>query len=109
MVEIADIFARDGDHIARVHIMPTDNEMNARIVVSGHSAETGENRTVVDAVVDGPAMPISLNARYLQDALKAVKTPNAVLKTTADVLPCVIRPADDSDFLQLIMPMNMKE
>ncbi len=105
----ADIFAREGNHSARVHILPADSEMSARIVVSGQSTETGENRAVVDAVVDGPAIPMDLNARFLQDALKAVKTPTAILETTAAVLPCVIYPADDTEFLQLIMPMQSKE
>ncbi|MFH1633137.1 MAG: DNA polymerase III subunit beta, partial [Chloroflexota bacterium] len=58
----ADIFAREGNHSARVHILPADSEMSARIVVSGQSTETGENRAVVDAVVDGPAIPMDLNA-----------------------------------------------
>ena len=105
----ADIFARNGDCATRVHILPVDSELSGRIVVSGQSAETGDNRAVVDAVVEGPAISIAFNTRFLQDALKAVKTPNVVLETTAASLPCVIRPTDDDEFLQVIMPLGLKE
>ncbi|MFH1632968.1 MAG: DNA polymerase III subunit beta [Chloroflexota bacterium] len=105
----ANIFARDGDYSAMVNIFPTDDDGTDRIVISGKSAETGGTNSVVDAVVNGGAVTTAFNVRFLQDALKAVKTPSVVLETMSAQGACVIRPVDNDTFLQMVMPMKTKE
>ena len=104
----AEIFAREGSHIARINITPGGEEMQPGAVeISGHSEETGFNQTVVDASVEGPALLIAFNVRFLREVLDVVKTPNVALETNAETSPGVIRPVGEDNFLHVIMPMHL--
>lgn len=107
----AEIFAREGSHIARLDIRPGSELQPGSVEISGQSEETGFNQNVVDASIEGPAMLIAFNVRFLREVLDVVRTPNVALETTADNLPGVIRPvgAQDgqTDFLHVIMPMHL--
>ncbi len=107
----AEIFAREGSHIARLDIRPGGELQPGTVEISGQSEETGFNQNVVDASIEGPALLIAFNVRFLREVLDVVHTPNVALETTADNLPGVIRPvgAQDGqvDFLHVIMPMHL--
>jgi DNA polymerase III subunit beta len=107
----AEIFAREGSHIARLNIKAGQEDMQPGVVeISGQSEETGFNQNVVDASIDGPSLLIAFNVRFLREVLDVVKTPNVALETTTDTSPGVIRPIGgdrDSDFLHVIMPMHL--
>jgi DNA polymerase-3 subunit beta len=107
----AEIFAREGSHIARINIRAGNGEKEpGRVEISGQSEETGFNQTDVDATIDGQPQLIAFNVRFLREVLEVIKTPNAALETTADTSPGVIKPvgeeASDS-FIHVIMPMHL--
>ncbi len=107
----AEIFAREGSHIARLNISPGGELKSGTVEISGQSEETGYNKNEVDASIEGPALLIAFNVRFLREVLDVIKTPNVALETTADTLPGVIRPVGASDgqgdFLHVIMPMHL--
>lgn len=107
----AEIFAREGSHIARLDIRPGGELQPGVVEISGQSEETGFNQNVVDASIEGAPLLIAFNVRFLREVLDVIRTPNVALETTADNLPGVIRPvgAQDgqSDFLHVIMPMHL--
>ncbi len=107
----AEIFAREGSHIARLNITPGGELQPGTVEISGQSEETGYNQNVVDASIEGPALLIAFNVRFLREVLDVVRTPNVALETTADNLPGVVRPVGgqdgDSEFLHVIMPMHL--
>jgi len=103
----AEIFAREGTHIARIHILPGEDMEPGSVEISGQSEETGFNQTNVDATIEGPEILIAFNVRYLREVLDVVKTPNVVIETTSDNSPGVIKPVGDEDFLHVIMPMHL--
>jgi DNA polymerase-3 subunit beta len=107
----AEIFAREGSHIARVNITPGGELQPGTVEISGQSEETGFNQNVVDASIEGPALLIAFNVRFLREALDVINTPNVALETTVDTSPGMIRPVgpqDDGDeFLHVIMPMHL--
>jgi DNA polymerase III subunit beta len=109
----AEIFAREGSHIARLSISPGEGEMQPGIVeISGQSEETGFNENKVDASIEGRSLIIAFNVRFLREVLDVIKTPNVALETTADTSPGVIRPVGGQensagDFLHVIMPMHL--
>jgi DNA polymerase-3 subunit beta len=107
----AEIFAREGSHIARVNITPGGELQPGVVEISGQSEETGFNQNVVDASIEGPTLLIAFNVRFLREVLDVVNTPNVALETTVDTSPGVIRPVgpqDDGDeFLHVIMPMHL--
>ncbi len=107
----AEIFAREGSHIARLNISPGGELQPGVVEISGQSEETGYSQNVVEASIEGPPLLIAFNVRFLREVLDVIKTPNVALETTADTLPGVIRPVGTSDgqaeFLHVIMPMHL--
>jgi DNA polymerase III subunit beta len=107
----AEIFAREGSHIARLNLTPGGELQPGTVEIVGQSEETGFNQNVVDASIEGPHLLIAFNVRFLREVLDVVKTPNVALEVTADNLPGVVRPVGgvdaQGDFLHVIMPMHL--
>jgi DNA polymerase III subunit beta len=103
----AEIFAREGSHIARINITPGGEMQPGTVEISGHSEETGFNQTVIDASIEGPSILIAFNVRFMREVLDVIKTPNVALETTAETSPGVIHPVGDDTFMHVIMPMHL--
>ncbi len=107
----AEIFAREGSHIAKLNINPGSDMQPGTVEISGQSEETGYNQNIVDASIEGPALVIAFNVRFLREVLDVIRTPNVAVETTSDTSPGVIRPVGAADnqgeFLHVIMPMHL--
>ncbi len=103
----ANIFARDSAGTTRIKITPGDDTQPGVMQVVAQSAETGKGESVVDANVEGDAIEIGFNVKYLVDLLNIVDTPNVILETSAPAKPGVIRAAGREDFVSVIMPMHL--
>lgn len=103
----AEIFAREGSHIARINITPGSELIPGTIVISGQSEETGSNQTEIDASIEGNSLLIAFNVRFLREVLEVISTPEVALETSIDTAPGVIRPVGDEKFLHVIMPMHL--
>ena len=103
----AEIFAREGSHIARIEITPGSELSPGQVEISGQSEETGFNQTVVDATIEGGKLLIAFNVRFLREVLDVIRTPNVALETNTDTSPGVFRPVGEDNFLHVIMPMHL--
>lgn len=103
----AEIFAREGSHIARINITPGGELKPGSIMIAGQSEETGSSQTEMDASIDGTPLLIAFNVRFLREVLEVIKTPEVALETTVDTAPGIIRPVGDENFLHVIMPMHL--
>jgi len=103
----AEIFAREGSHIARVNISNGGELEPGQVEISGQSEETGHNQSVIDATIEGKPQLIAFNVRFLREVLDVIRTPNVALETTSDASPGVVRPVGEDTFLHVIMPMHL--
>lgn len=103
----AEIFAREGSHIARINIITGGDMQPGQVEISGQSEETGFNQTVIDATIEGEPHLIAFNVRFLREVLDVIKTPNVALETTSETSPGIIRPSGEEDFTHVIMPMHL--
>jgi len=103
----AEIFAREGSHIARIHISPGGSLQPGTVEISGQSEETGSNQTILDASIEGNEITIAFNVRFLREILDVIHTPNVVLETNIETTPGVLRPVGEDNFLHVIMPMHL--
>jgi DNA polymerase-3 subunit beta len=104
----SDIFAREAAHTARIKIKPGTDLTPGHVTISATSAETGDNVAEIDATVDGEAVEIAFNVKYLVDVLNVINTPNVALETSAATSPGVIRPMGGNDeYLYVCMPMHL--
>ncbi len=101
------IFARDADHITRLHVKPGDDLSPGHLIVSATSAETGDDVSELDATVEGDEVEIAFNVKYLIDLLSVVSEPQIALDTTISSSPGVLRPVGDVDYTHVIMPMHL--
>lgn len=103
----AEIFAREGSHIARIEIKPADGLEPGTVQISGQSEETGSNLTILDANIEGPNLLIAFNVRFLREVLDVIKTPNVILETNLDTTPGLLKPVGEDNYLHVIMPMHL--
>lgn len=104
--KMADIFAREASHTARVRIEPGDEITPGHTTISATSTETGDNVAQIDASVDGKGVEIAFNVKYMNDVLSVVGTPQVALETTTSMEPGVIKPVGNENFTHVIMPMH---
>lgn len=103
----AEIFARDNNNSARILIKPpADANDVGEVMVIGRSNERGDNEGVVDASVEGEAVEVSFNIRYLIDVLNVVGEERVIIESNGATHPGVIRPENRDDFVSVIMPMR---
>lgn len=103
----ADIIAREAAHTARLRILPEVELTPGHMVVAATSAETGDNETEIDALVEGDPIEIAFNVKYLNDVLSVIDTPQVALETTTESSPGVLKPVGNEDFVHVIMPMQL--
>jgi DNA polymerase-3 subunit beta len=106
-VKVAFLFARDAANIIRFHIVPGSELTPGQMIVTGTSAELGDNVSEIDASVTGDEIEIAFNARYMIDALSVAGTAEVALETSTPSSPGVIRPVGGGDYLCVIMPMHI--
>jgi DNA polymerase-3 subunit beta len=106
-VKVAFLFARDAANIIRFNVVPGSELTPGQVIVTGTSAEFGDNVSELDASIEGDEIEIAFNARYMIDALSVAGTPEVVLETSTPSSPGVIRPVGGDDFLCVVMPMHI--
>ena len=106
-VKVAFLFARDAANIIRFRMVPGTELTPGQVIVTGTSAEFGDNVSELDATIEGEEVEIAFNARYMIDALSVVGTSEVALETSTSSSPGVLRPVGGGDFLCVIMPMHI--
>jgi DNA polymerase-3 subunit beta len=102
-IDRASLLARDGRNNV-VHLETVDQSL---VNISSYSPEIGK---VVDEIVckelKGEELKISFSAKYVMDALKAIESPEIYIQFTGVMRPFLIRTANDTKTLQLILPVR---
>lgn len=107
-VRISHLFARDAANIVRVEVIPSGDElMSGRVTLMATSADLGDNVADVDASIEGEAIEIAFNAKYLIDVLSIIDSPQFSLETTTASNSGVFRAIGDENFTHVIMPMHI--
>ena len=108
-VKISHLFARDSANIVRLDVLPSGDElMNGRVTLVATSAELGDNVAEIDASIEGDAIEVAFNAKYLIDVLSIIESPQFILETSTSSSPGVFRPVGDDNFTHVIMPMHIQ-
>jgi DNA polymerase III subunit beta len=108
-LKVASLFARDASDRVTLQIAPGSDTVPGQITIKATSAESGDNVSEVDALVEGGPLEIAFNARYLIEVLSVIDTPQVVLETTRPDRPGVFHPlgAGPEEFTHVIMPMQL--
>jgi len=105
---VSHLFARDAANIVKIDVMPGDGGLvGGHLMLSATSQELGDNISELDASVDGEAVEIAFNAKYLIDILNVLESAQVALETVAPASPGILRPVGDEAFTHVIMPMHI--
>lgn len=105
-VRMASFFARDAANIVRLRLDPGD-ELGGTVTVFAQAAEVGDNESQLEAAIEGEAVEVAFNAKYLLDVLGALGSEQVVVGLGGPSSPGLFRPADDTPFSHVIMPMHI--
>lgn len=104
VTKVAGLFARENAGSVRLEV-----KEEGRVDVVANASQVGDNTSSADCEVTGEDGEISLNARYLTEALAAIKTDQVEFSISGKLNPCVIRPVEEKgkpDYLHIIMPLR---
>lgn len=98
--KLAGLFARDTSGSINI----TTDEKTQTLGIKTIASQTGQNESTVPAEVVGTS-DITINARYINDALGQIGSEQATISFNEKLQPCVIK-GDDPNYLQVIMPLK---
>ena len=74
--------------------------------LSSTNNDVGENKTHLDAALEGEDVTLGFNYKYFLDCFQSITTDSVVIKCSGASKPMVVSPVSDTSFTYLIMPMN---
>lgn len=104
ITKVASLFARESAGSIKLEVK-SDGEVS---VVSSDS-EVGGNKSSAECDVSGEDGEVSLNARYLSDALAVIKSDKVNFAITGKLSACVISPAGrgaEEGYIHIVMPLR---
>lgn len=102
-----DIIARESAHTARFSVKPGGDLQPGVLEIQATSNELGSNEAMVDASIDGEALEIAFNVKYMVDVLNVLDSEHVELGMNTATSPGTIRPMGRDDFVHVIMPMRL--
>ena len=102
------------DALRRVALMSSDKTFGVRLGldkgklrVESDNPDLGAAREEIDVAFKGTGVQIGFNARYFMDLLAEIETPEVRVELAGELDPAVVRPADGSDYVCVVMPMRL--
>ncbi|MEK7564544.1 MAG: DNA polymerase III subunit beta [Patescibacteria group bacterium] len=74
--------------------------------LSSFNNDVGENKTLLDAAIQGENVELGFNYKYFLDCFQSITTDSISIKLHDTSRPIVVSAVSDTSFTYLIMPMN---
>ncbi len=102
-VKLASVFARESANIVKLLVGKKGIEVTAS------SQRSGQQRTKVDAKVEGEGIEISYNYRFIEEFLNSVDGEEISMEFNDSKSPGVFTDPKNKNYLHLIMPVRVQE
>lgn len=100
--------------LRRVSIMASDKTGGIRfaldkgtVSIEADNPDLGNARDVIEVNYKGAPVTAGFNARYFVELLSEMPGPEVKLEVAGELDPAVVKPADGSDYVGVIMPMRL--
>ena len=100
-LKISRVFSDQFNQIS-IKLMPAKN----LIELKTRNNDLGESSNVIKATVEGDALEMNFNYKYIIDCFQSIDDSNILLKFSGPNRPLVITGASEQSFTYLVMPMN---
>ncbi|HMR72643.1 MAG TPA: DNA polymerase III subunit beta [Candidatus Saccharibacteria bacterium] len=101
ITKIASLFARESGGSITLHADETKGVISIHSVAS----QLGENTSETEADVSGDGS-VTLNSRYLLEALGCIDAPEITFGFSGKLAPCVLHPLGSSTYQHIVMPLK---
>jgi DNA polymerase-3 subunit beta len=101
VTKVSSLFARESAGSITINLSEKDQLVSIRSVAS----QLGENTASANAEITGDGT-ITLNSRYVLDALNALHGDTVTFSFNGKLEPCVIADPAASDYLHVVMPLK---
>jgi len=101
-VRLSALIASNSANVVKLRV----EDSNSDAVTVAAAADVGDTEGEVEAAIEGDALTIAFNARYLQEALQNVRAEQVALEFSGPLSPGVMRPLDDEGYVHVIMPVR---
>ena len=104
IAKVASLFARESAGSVKLEI-----RAEGEVSITSSDSEVGGNTSSAECEVAGDDGEISLNARYLTEALAVMKTPVVTFAISGKLNACVISPTGkdvQDDYIHIVMPLR---
>ena len=100
-IKIASLFSGKVNNI-KLSIQPK----KSLIEISAKDTDIGENKSQLNAKIEGKEVEITFNYRYLLDGLNNIFSDKVILGLNSASNPVVIKPVGDTSYTYLVMPIK---
>lgn len=102
------------ESVERVSLLSKDGDYNVirckftseQIQLAGNNPEAGSAVEIIELVVEGEALEISFNAKYLMDVLKNAGADKIKISLNNPHTPALLQPINDLDYLYILTPIR---
>ncbi len=101
VTKVSSLFARESAGSVTIHVDETKGELSIRSVAS----QLGENTAAASGTITGNGS-ITLNSRYLLDALHAFNGDEVIFGFNGKLEPTLLRDPGNDDYSHIIMPLK---
>lgn len=101
ITKVSSLFARESAGSVTLQVSEKDQSISIRSIAS----QLGENNSTAAAKVTGEG-EVTLNSRYLLDALNAFDTEDISFSFNGKLEPCVLRNEKTPDYTHIVMPLR---
>jgi DNA polymerase-3 subunit beta len=101
ITKVSSLFARESAGSVTIHLDETKQVVSIRSVAS----QLGENTATAPATINGEGV-ITLNSRYIMDALHALTGDEVEIGFNGKLEACVLTSPKQKDYLHIIMPLK---
>jgi DNA polymerase-3 subunit beta len=101
ITKVSSLFARESAGSVTVEVDEDEHQVGIRSIAS----QLGENTARAEAEVSGSAQ-ITLNSRYILDALNSMHDDQVSINFNGKLEPCILKPVGSDDYIHVVMPLK---
>ncbi len=101
-IKIASLFSGKINDI-KVYIDPKKSILE----ILAKDADIGENKSKIDAKIEGKEVEIIFNYKYLLDGLNNIFSDKVIIGLNTSAKPVVLRPVGDASYTYVVMPIKI--
>lgn len=102
-VKITSVFAKESANVVKLNVKSSNIELSA------NAPQIGQNKTSIDAKIEGENLEIAFNYKFLVDFLTNCKSQEVILQLNDSLSPAGFQDQSDPSFTHIIMPVRLQD